>query len=63
MLSQIILALVEHAVARSAQECGHSGEYWGGITAIILFGDDYQLPYIGNGGTTNISQLNKKSAT
>jgi hypothetical protein len=30
---------------------------------MILFGDDYQLPSIGNGGTTNIPQLNKNSGT
>jgi hypothetical protein len=54
MMSQIILGLVEQAVARSAHECGHSGEDWGGIPVMILFGDDYQLPPIGNGGATNI---------
>jgi hypothetical protein len=61
MLSQIILGLVEQAVARSAHECGHSGEDWGAIPVMILFGDDYQLPSIGNGGATNITQLNKNS--
>jgi hypothetical protein len=30
---------------------------------MILFGDDYQLPSIGNGGATNIPQLNKNSGT
>jgi hypothetical protein len=30
---------------------------------MILFGDDYQLPTIGNGGATNIPQLNKNSGT
>jgi hypothetical protein len=30
---------------------------------MILFGDDYQLPSIGNGGTTNIPQLNKNIGT
>jgi hypothetical protein len=63
MLGQIILGLVEQAVARSAHECGHSGEDWGGIPVVILFGDDYQLPSIGNGDTTNIPQLNKNSGT
>jgi hypothetical protein len=37
MLSQIILALVEQALARSAHECGHSGEDWGVIPVMILF--------------------------
>jgi hypothetical protein len=63
ILSQIILALVEQAVARSAHECEHSGDDWGGIPVMILFGDDYQLPSIGNGGATNIPQLNKNSNT
>jgi hypothetical protein len=63
MLIQIILGLVEQAVARSAHECGHSGEDSGGILVMILFGDDYQLPSIGNGGATNIPQLNKNSST
>jgi ATP-dependent DNA helicase PIF1 len=35
MLSQIILGLVKQAVARSAHECGHSGEDWGGIPVMI----------------------------
>jgi hypothetical protein len=63
MLSQIILGLVEQALARSAHECGHSGEDWGGILVMILFGDDYQLPSIGNGGATNNPQLNKNIGT
>jgi hypothetical protein len=63
MLSQIIPGLVEQAVARSAHECGHSGEDWGGIPVVILFGDVYQLPSIGNGAATNIPQLNKNSGT
>jgi hypothetical protein len=63
MLSKIILDLVEQAVARSAHECGYSGEDWGGIALMILFGDDYQLLSIGNGGATTIPQLNKNIGT
>jgi hypothetical protein len=63
MLSQIILGLVEQTVARSAHKCGHSGEDWGGIPVVILFGDDYQLPSICNGDATNIPQLNNNSGT
>jgi hypothetical protein len=59
MLSQIILGLVEYVVARSAHECGYSGDEWGGIPVMILFGDDYQLPSIGNQGGTHIPQINK----
>jgi hypothetical protein len=46
-------------VVRSAHECGHSGEDLGGIPVMVLFGDDYQLPSIGNSGATDIPQLNK----
>jgi hypothetical protein len=35
VLSQIILGLVEQAVARSDHECRHSGEDWGGIPLMI----------------------------
>jgi hypothetical protein len=48
ILSQIIPGLAEHTVARSAHECGHSGEHRGGIPEMALFGDDYQLPSICN---------------
>jgi site-specific recombinase XerD len=47
MLNQITLGLVEQTVARSAHECVHSGEDWGGIPVMVLFGDAYQLPSIG----------------
>jgi hypothetical protein len=63
MLSKIILGFFEQAVAMSAQECGHSGEDWGGIPVMILLGYDYQLPSIGNGGATNIPQLNTNNST
>jgi hypothetical protein len=63
MLSQIILGLVEQELARSAHECGHTLEDWGGIPLMILLGDDYQLPSIGNGGATNIPQLNNNIGT
>jgi hypothetical protein len=59
MLSQVILGLVEQAVARSAHECGHSGEDWDGIPVTVLFGDYYHLPSIGNYGALHIPQLNK----
>jgi hypothetical protein len=48
MLSQIIIGLVEQEVARSEHECEHAGEDWGGIPEMVLFGDDFQLPSIGN---------------
>jgi hypothetical protein len=63
IMSQIILGLVEQAVARSTHEYGNYGEDWGGILVMILFGDDYQLPSICNGGATNIPQLNENIGT
>jgi hypothetical protein len=63
MLSKIILGLVEQAVARSVHECGHSGQDLGGIPVMVLFGDDYQLPSIGNSGATYIPHLNKNGGT
>jgi hypothetical protein len=63
MLSQIILGLVEQAVARSPHECGHSGEDWGGTPVMLLFGDYHQLPSIGSEGETNTPQLNKNNCT
>jgi hypothetical protein len=63
MLNQSILGLVEMSVSRSAHECGHSGENWGGIPVMVLFGDVYQLPSICNSGATNIPQLNNNGGT
>jgi Cdc6-like AAA superfamily ATPase len=48
MLSQLILGVAKKSVARTAHEYGYSSEEWGGIPIIVLFGDDYQLPAIGN---------------
>jgi hypothetical protein len=50
-------------VARSAHECGHSVDDWGGIPVMVLFGDDYQLLSIGKSDATNITQLNKNGGT
>jgi hypothetical protein len=50
-------------VARSSHECGHSGEDWVGIPVMVLFGDDYQLPSIGNEGATNVPQLKQNGGT
>jgi hypothetical protein len=57
----MILGFIEQAVARSTHECGHSGDDWGGIPVMILFGGYCQLPSIGNAGATHIPQVNKNS--
>jgi hypothetical protein len=60
MPSQMILRLVEQAVARTTHECGHSSEDWRGIPVIVFLGDGYKLPAIGDSGATNIPQLEFK---
>jgi hypothetical protein len=61
ILSHINLGFGEQVLARSSHECGHSGEDWGGITVMILLGNDNELASIGNGGATIIPQFNKSS--
>jgi hypothetical protein len=63
MFSQMIIGLVKQAVSRSAHECGHSVEDWDGTPLMILFGDDYQAPSIGNAGAINKPKINKSSST
>jgi hypothetical protein len=57
LLSQMILGLVGQEVAKIDKGCGNSKEDSGGIPVIIRFGDDYQLPSIGNAGTTQYHRL------
>ena len=50
----MIQSTVIDAAENNLRECAFGGmnsrEYWGGIPAVILFGDDYQLPPVKNQG-------------
>ncbi len=43
MLSSKVLAAAERNVRHSVHKCQNSGEIWGGVPVVLLFGDDYQL--------------------
>jgi hypothetical protein len=55
------VALLEGAIAKTAHECGHAREDWGGLPVVIMFGDDYQLPAMGKPGSTSIPIINTKN--
>jgi hypothetical protein len=61
MLSQEILALLEEAISKTAHECGHAREDWGGFPVVIMFGGDYQLPSMGKPGATIIPIISTKN--
>jgi hypothetical protein len=61
MLSQEIVALLEEAVAKTGHESGHAREDWGGLPVVKMFGDDYQLPAMGNPGATSIPIISTKN--
>ncbi len=43
MLSSKVLAAVERNIRHSVYKGQNSGEIWGGVPVVLLFGDDYQL--------------------
>jgi hypothetical protein len=43
MLSSEVLAAAERKVRHSVYKGQNSGEIWGGVPIVLLFGDDYQL--------------------
>ncbi len=43
MLSSKVLAAAERNVRHSVYKGQNSGEIWGGVPVVLLFGDDYQL--------------------
>ncbi len=43
MLSLKVLAAAERTVWHSVYKGQNSGEIWGGVPVVLLFGDDYQL--------------------
>ncbi len=73
MLSSKVLGAAERNIQQTVYNGQNSQEIWGGIPAVILFGDDYQLwPFIEDGAiqgyfkstsTAPLAPLNKLSAT
>jgi hypothetical protein len=43
MLSSKVLDAAERNIGRTVYNGQNSQEIWGGVPAVILFGDDYQL--------------------
>jgi hypothetical protein len=61
MLSSKVLAAAERNVRKTVYNGQNSQEIWGGIPAVILFGDDYQLwPVIEEGAIQGYSKITSK---
>jgi hypothetical protein len=61
MLSSKVLAAAERNVRRTVYNGQNSQEIWGGVPAVILFGDDYQLrPVIEEGAIQGYSKITSK---
>ena len=53
MIDSKLIAAAEKNTRLCAFGGQNSREYWGGLPVVILFGDDYQLPPVGNQGAIN----------
>jgi hypothetical protein len=72
MLGSKVLGATERNIRKTVYNCQNSQEIWGGIPAVLLFGNDYQLwPVIEEGAiqgyfkmttTTPLAPTNKQSA-
>jgi hypothetical protein len=61
MLSSKVLAAAERNVRHSVYKGQNSGEIWGGVPVVLLFGDDYQLfPVIEEGAIQGYSKKTLK---
>ena len=61
MLSSKVLVAAERNVRQTVYNGQNSQEIWGGIPAVILFGDDYQLgPVIEEGAIQGYSKITSK---
>ncbi len=61
MLSSKVLAAAERNVRHSVYKGQNSGEIWGGVLVVLLFGDDYQLfPVIKEGAIQEYSKKKLK---
>jgi hypothetical protein len=57
MLSSKVLAAAERNIRHSVYKGQNSGEIWGGVLVVLLFGDDYQLfPVIKEGAIQGYSK-------
>jgi hypothetical protein len=57
MLSSKVVAAAERNVRHSVYKGQNSGEIWGGVPVVLLFGDDYQLfPVIEEGAIQGYSK-------
>ncbi len=48
MLSSKVLSAAERNIRKTVYNGQNSQEIWGGVPAVVLFGDDYQLPLKSN---------------
>jgi hypothetical protein len=61
MLSSKVLAAAERNARHSVYKGQNSGEIWGGVPVVLLFGDDYQLfPVIEDGAIQRYSKKKLK---
>ena len=61
MLSSKVLAAAKRNVRHSVYKGQNSGEIWGGVPVVLLFGDDYQLfPVIKEGAIQGYSKKKLK---
>jgi hypothetical protein len=44
LISLDLIGAMEQNIAKTAHECSHEDEDWGGIPVVVLLGDDYQFP-------------------
>ena len=60
MVSSTLLSKAENNIRQTAY-CGHNSKLdWAGIPIVIVLGDDYQLPPVGNGIINGFWDLNMK---
>ena len=58
MLSSIVLGAAERNIRKTVYSGQNSQEIWGGIPAVLMFGDDYQLwPVIDDGAIQGYSKM------
>ncbi len=63
MLNSKFLAAAEKNVRHSVYKGQNSGEIWGGVLVVLLFGDDYQLFPIIRGCNTRVFKEDTQKAT